>query len=199
MSEATDLAHAAAEAKRKMQESSPANNPNKTKAERQRIPMTTAKRKLELPDIPGYHVQWIYGSGDRIRQALNAGFEFVDQSEVDMNNFDLGGDAKHSGNTDLGTRVSVIAGGMFEGDKQAAVLYAMKQKKEYYDEDQRLVQRRNDSVADALVGNLASGQIGRGAEGSPSETAEDASLRFVDRERTKIPNLFKRKPPPRVR
>lgn len=187
-SEVTDKAQ-------EMQGSNPGNIPAPTQAERRRIPMTTPLRKLEVPMIPGYHTQWIRGTKERLNQALNAGYEFVQEYEVQMHNMDLGGDAKHDGNSDLGTRVSTSdKSGELDGG-QAINLYLMKQRKEYYDEDKGILQARNDSVVDTLVGHLQEGAKFGGREGAPApaETPEDARQRYVGKG-TKIPEFLRRKP-----
>jgi hypothetical protein len=164
---------------KKMQEKNPANAIEKPAAERRRIPMTSTQRKLEMPEIPGYHCQWIFdGVPGRVQQALNGGFEFVHPDEVSGNAVALGSEPLDGASTDLGTRVSVGEGG--------GRLYYMKQKLEYYHEDQSLREKRNDEVRDALV----AGQFG-----DTAENAADRATRFVDPVRSNgIPELFKRKP-----
>ena len=163
---------------------------NKPAKERRRIPMTAPQRKLELPHIPGYYTQWIRSDPARIQQALNAGFQFVTPEEVGLNNRLLGDDGLKSGNTDLGSRVSIADGTDERGN--IVSLYAMKQKEEYHEEDLRIRQRVNDGVADALTAAFRGGSR-VGGEGAPSETATDVQNRYVDKARTKIPTLFQRK------
>lgn len=168
----------------------PANAVGKPVEERKRVPMTLPMLKLEVPEIPGYHLHWMRGTPDRIAQAEKAGYEFVDESEVDINNTSLGGDATKSGNTDLGSRVSQIAGEEIGADGQPIRLILMKQKLEWYEEDQKILQRRNDSIADTLLAGMQSGTVGGQDQG---EMTADVAQRYVDSKRTKIPDLFKRK------
>lgn len=167
----------------------PAERPAKDPAERRRVPFTTPIRKLEVPELPGYHLRWVLGTPQRIGQALQAGYEFVSPDEVQLNNSLLGDDPLRSGNTDLGSRVSVVAGGVDETG-QALRLYLMKQKLEFYLEDQAVLDRRNAAIADALLASFTQGTVGGPA---PGETAQDMAARYVDRSRTRIPDLFRRK------
>lgn len=178
-----------AEAEKKMQRQNPSVSPRKTPGERVRIPMTLPVPKLAVPEIPGYHTHWFRGSQARLQQAQNAGFEFVDPQEVDVNNLDLGGDASRDGNTDMGSRVSITAGDTDERGN-AVRMYLMKQKMEYYLEDRQLLQNRNDSIADALTAAYRGGVVGGLDSG---EKREDAALRYVDPKRTRMPDLFRRK------
>lgn len=176
-----------------MQKQNPANLGEKTVAERKRVPMTAPTRKLEIAELPGYWLQWIRGTPDRVMQAKNAGFEHVYEKEVHLNNMDLGGDAKTSGNTDMGSIVSTTDGsGEIGSDGQGVRLYLMKQKKEHHDEDTELLQTRNDSVVDSLTANFRKGTVGVGAEGAPTETPQDQKLRYVGNQ-SKVPDLFRRK------
>ena len=185
-----NLANKAAELQAKMEKVNPANLPEPTKVERQRIPMTAAMRKLEVPEIPGYHIQWIRSDPSRVQQALRAGYEFVSNEEVGLNSFDLGGDAKNSGNTDMGSRVSVVDGSDVGSDGQVIRSYLMKQRKELHEEDEALIQAQNDRVVEALTAGLKAGRVGGPA---PGETGEDTGHRYVDRSRTRIPKFFQKK------
>lgn len=181
---------AAASAAAKMAQANPTVTAGKREAgARKRIPLSVPQRKLEVPPIPGYYLRWIRGTAQRLLEAERAGFEFVLPEEVDLNNTLLGGDATHAGSTDMGSRVSVAEGAEVEGG-QAVRLFLMKQKMEYYLEDKQIVQDRNDSVAASLTDQYQSGRVGGQAAG---ETAADTSLRYVDRSRSKIPDMFRRK------
>lgn len=185
------LDEAAAKAKEQMQGSNPSVSTGKTVGERVRIPLSVPQRKLEVPEIPGFHLRWFTGTPDRLAQAERAGFVFVAPEEVQLNSLSLGGDAKKDGNTDMGSRVSVVNGEV-GGDGQATRLYLMKQPMEFYKEDQAILDKRNDGIAEALTTAYTRGQVGGQDRG---ETAEDASLRYVDRKRSKVPDLFRKKSP----
>jgi hypothetical protein len=159
-------------------------------AERKRIPLSVPQRKLEVPAIPGYWLRWFRGTPMRLAQADRAGYSFVHEDEVQLNNLSLGGDATKAGNSDMGSRVSVIEGSEVDGSGQAVRMYLMKQKMEDHLEDRAIEQERNDSVADALVGQYKTGTVGAGAQG---EQADDVAARYVDSKRARVPDLFRRK------
>lgn len=183
-------------AKAAMQGSNPANETGKrAPGQRARIPLSVPQRKLEVPNIPGYWLRWIRGTSQRLGQAQRAGFEFVQPDEVELNDVSFGGDATKAGNSDMGSHVSVIEGSEVDGTGQAIRMFLMKQKMEYYIEDSNIIQDRNDSVADALTGQLREGQIGVRAPGSPAEDTADINARYVDKARSKMPELFRRKTP----
>lgn len=178
------------EAKAKMQDQNPSVVPGKAAGERKRIPLSVPQRKLEVPGIPGFYLRWFRGTPQRLAQAERAGFEFVDEKEVELNNLSLGGDATKAGNTDLGSRVSVIEGSETDGAGQAVRMYLMKQPLALKKEDDAITEERNDSVADALTAQYRQGVVGGRAEG---ELPEDMAARYVDKSRTKVPSLFQKK------
>lgn len=146
----------------------PANAPTVSapRAERKRIPMSLPRAKLSVPKIPGYHLHWIADRQGRLMQAIQAGYEFVSETEVGIQDFGLGNDASRTANTDMGTRVSVIGGaGMDPGTTER--LYLMKQKEEWWKEDQKVLQERNQSVMQSIK-----------REGIPAE-GQDNSQRYV--------------------
>ena len=151
------------------------------KQERKRIPMSVPVQRLEAPDMPGFHLHWFIGSPERLQRALDGGYEFVDERELKINNVSLGGDSTKSGNTDMGSRVSVVSGQEVGKDGQPTRLILMKIKQEWFDEDQKLVEARNEQVAAALRGGLL---------GVEQDKPGDTALRYIDKARTKIPDLF---------
>lgn len=153
-----------------------------TQAERKRIPMSVPVSKLAVPDIPGFHLHWAEGTPARIQRMRDAGYEFVEDSEVKPNSVGLGQDSAASGNTDMGSRVSIVAGKQVDSEGQAVRLVLMKIKQEWWEADQKLVEQRNDLVADSIRGGRSGG-----------EAAQDASelhQRYVSKDRTKLPDLF---------
>ena len=150
-------------------------------AERKRIPMSVPVQKLEAPDMPGFHLHWFMGTPDRLQRALDGGYEFVDSREMRINNVSLGGNSTASGNTDMGSRVSIVSGSELDGAGQPVRLILMKIKQEWWEEDQKQVGQRNQQVADALTGGLL---------GAENDRAGDTQHRYVDKSRTSIPDLF---------
>lgn len=185
------LAEKAAAAKAEMDKQNPSNSPEKPAAERVRVPLHLPVQKLQVPEIPGYHLHWFRGSPQRIHQAERAGFVFVAPDEVALNSTLLGGDANHSGNTDMGSRVSIVSGDV-DDSGQAVRLYLMKQKMEHYLEDRKMLEERNDSIADSLTESFRSGAPI--ANAAPGEARDDVDKRYVNRQRQpKVPDLFRRK------
>ena len=135
---------------------SPASKPADVKKERRRVPMSLPVQKLAVPAIPGYHLHWMLGTPQRLAQAHQAWYEFVDHSEVDLATVGLGNSADSQGSTDLGSRVSLVAGGMSEGG-QATRLYLMKVKQELWEEDQRGLEARKETIAAVLRGDSVAG------------------------------------------
>ena len=150
--------------------------------ERKRIPMSVPVRKLEVPDIPGYHLHWFVSNPTRLQRALDAGYEYVDAREMKLNPVGLGSTTTHGGNTDLGSQVSIVSGSDEEGQPERLVL--MKIKQEWYEEDQKIAQERVDSVAAALNSGTT------GAAGAADKN--ELNLRYVG-SRTKLPALFTKK------
>jgi hypothetical protein len=167
-----------------LKELNPSNAAGSTDAERKRIPMSVPVQRLEAPEIPGYHLHWFTGSAERLQRAIDGGYEFVHEREMKLNNVSLGGDSARSGNTDMGSQVSIVSGQEVGKDGQPTRLVLMKIKLEWYEEDQKLVDAKNAQVADALTGGLM-GMEGKG----------DSSHRYLDKARTQIPDLFKAKRP----
>lgn len=126
----------------------PANVPAKAPAKR--IPMALPTLKLAIPEIPGHVCHWFRGNPQRIQQALNAGYVFVNRDEVEVNSVGLANDYLGDGNTDLGSRVSVSAG---EGEGTGAMLYLMKIKKELWEEDELGVAEQHEQIAAQLRGD----------------------------------------------
>ena len=160
----------------------PANRPGKTTEERKRIPMSVPVQKLEVPEIPGYHLHWFRGDAARIQRAMDGGYERVLDHEIMLNNVSLGGNSGVSGNTDMGSGVSVIAGKELDHTGQPIRMVLMKIKQEWYEEDQKLVEQRNDQVADSITGGVA----GAAAAADKGEIKH----RYIDKSRTQIPELF---------
>lgn len=161
----------------------PANKEEKRVLPKNFQPMSSGGLKMEVPQKDGFHRRWFRGDAGRINRAMQAGYTFVDPKEVDLNNFDLGGSSAETGNTDLGgSRVSIISGDGPDATGQPGRMYLMECPLEYYDASRKIVEDRNDDIAEALKG----GTIG-------AEKDKDVDSRYVDAQRTKMPNMFTRK------
>ena len=157
----------------------PANGQQNVRAERTRIPMSLPTTKLAVPDIEGYHLHWMLGKA-RVQQALRAGYEFVDASEVDVVSTGLADSATADGNTDLGSRVSVSAGNDVGPDNEQQRLYLMKIKQEWWEEDQALLAAGNEQIAATLRGGA---ELGANPHGSDHRYVPQAH-------RNEVANLF---------
>lgn len=165
-----------------MKDQNPANEYGTT-TERNRIPMSVPKQSLEVNEIPGYVMYWFADRPGRIQRAQAAGYEFVDPSEVTINNGGFANDVLQSGNSDLGAKISVVGG---RGDNgQAERLYLMKIKREWWEKDQEAVEVRNEAVAAAIRGGAITGGAG--------ELSDDKQHRYGGQQlpaRKAQPNLF---------
>lgn len=156
----------------------------KPKEVRQRIPMAVPMRKLEVPNIEGYHSHWFLG--ENVPRALQGGYDHVLITEVPINQFNPATSADVSGSTGLGTLVEYTDGVDDRGKNR--VLYLMKIPIELWLEDQKIIERRNANVLQTI---FRSEQV----IGTESMNAEDRELMYVDRDRQRanIP-LFMRRP-----
>lgn len=142
------------------------------------IPMSVPNLRLQVPAKPGFFRYWFRGDAARLQRAMQAGYKFVDQSEVRINNFDLGGDASNSGNTDMGSRVSITSGDETDSNGNPNRLYLMEIPNHLYEKGQEYITERNDQVAMALRSGLL------GADG---EASTDKKSRYS---KSGVPDLF---------
>lgn len=123
----------------------------KRAAARTRRPMGVPRKKLEVPEIKGYHVHVINDTAGRLQAALDGGYEFVEPQDAPG----FGSGDVVPGNSDLGKRVSRIVGK--NGDGSPLRAYVMKIRLEWYDEDQKRKDAVNDKTDEAIRG----GQVNR--------------------------------------
>lgn len=143
---------------------SPANVVEKAVATRDRIPMSLPQMKLAVPEIPGWHLHWMAGTPERLAQAQRAGYVFVEDDEVNVSNPDLAGSASKTGNQDMGSRVSLVSGAG-SADGQASRLYLMKIKEEFWQQDQKQLEDRNEQIAATLRGGATPQANPHGTDG----------------------------------
>ena len=144
-------------------------------------PMSLPMLTLEVPERPGYNRHWFRGEAGRLSRALEAGYTFVEPSAVSLNNFDLAGDLDSSGNTDLGTRVSVFDKDATDAQGQPRRLYLMECPQEYYAQSMKYLEDKNDAFAAAMQAGIVGGQ---------PQDPRDSNSRYV---KTSLPDLFTRK------
>lgn len=127
----------------------PANAQETRVTEATRVPMSVPEPRLAVPEIEGWHLHWFLEKN--IPRAEKAGYVFVEDDEVDIANRDLiADDAAMSGNTDLGSRISMLSGGDPGPNGQIERLVLMKIRQEWWEEDQKSLEARNDKIAEAL-------------------------------------------------
>jgi hypothetical protein len=141
----------------------PANPATDVPAARKRIPMSVPQARLSTSPIVGYRQYWFLEKN--IARAKQAGYEFVNEPNVAM-------DSQISGNSDLGTNVSVIGGEGSDGKPERLIL--MKIKEEWFEEDQKALVARNIMV---LQGIFKDQKIDHG----PTANAEDQGQAYVKR------------------
>lgn len=172
----------------------PANPPDNVAQQpglRRRIPMSIPMRKLEVTDIPGFHLHWFVDAN--IERAIQGGYEFVDDLEVQVNQHGVATSTELSGNQDLGSRVRIVGGAGRDGKGEYLTL--MKIKDEWFRDDQRLLEERNASVLS---------QVFRGEKvlGDETDSKSDRNLRYVDAEKTSFqpsPKALFNRPPRKAR
>lgn len=135
-----------------------------TPARRKRIPLSVPRRKLEVDPIPGFVLYWFKESNIGI--AIDAGYDFVDNREVKLVQSTESNSSDQSGNTDLGSRVSVIGDKIGErGVPERLVL--MKIPEEWWREDRELLDNQNAEIIKSIFGQ---GVIAGQSQGDHSQS-----------------------------
>lgn len=119
---------------------------NKERSQRGRVPLGALHHKLSLEayadQLEGFVPRWINDIPGRIQQAIKGGYEPILRNDIKV------GDGEDL-NQDMGTWVSEIVG-RHEGTNQPMLAYAMKIRKEWYDEDQKAKLKPVDEVEAAI-------------------------------------------------
>lgn len=152
----------------------PSNAPAKRVSEADRIPLSVPQMRLAVPERGGWHRHWFVSKN--VQRALRAGYTFVDAQDVEVYNPDIAGDVNTSGSTDLGSRVSMLAGGFIEGTTEAERLYLMELPSELRTKDLAAMEQVNENIAAALRGGRATPG---GTGGAPAEGAGDRARRYL--------------------
>ena len=93
--------------------------------------------------IPGYHLHILNDLPGRIDLAVQGGYEFVLANEIESVTTNVS-----SRNTDVGDKVRFLVGKNDTGTPLYA--YLMKQRLEWYDEDQAALAEKNQKIDDAI-------------------------------------------------
>jgi len=96
---------------------------------------------------PDYVYRFVNDSGSRIDQMKNAGYEIVTDDDLVV------GESRVSDPNQLGSGKRVVS-------KDGTVQYLMRQKKEWYDEDQATKQAHNDEIERAMKKQAQEGMYG---------------------------------------
>jgi hypothetical protein len=135
--------------------------------------MSVPRQRLAVPEIPGFHLHWFLSQN--VHRAIQAGYSFVEDDEVDVMNSGVADDAASSGSTDMGSRVSRFAGGLVQGTTEPQRLYLMKLPQEWRNADMKKLEEMNERIAAALRGGNAPGPGGV----STPEGASDRGKRYL--------------------
>jgi hypothetical protein len=141
----------------------------KQPAKRKRIPMSVPVRKLEVPEMEGWHLHWFLEKN--IPRALQAAYEFVDFQELPINSTGLGQDVSE-GSADLGDRVRVLSGTNEHSHPEYLVL--MKLPEEFWLEDRKKI----DELNAARMGSIFRGEKILDSE-EHQVSRDDQELRYV--------------------
>jgi hypothetical protein len=145
---------------------------------RVRIPMSVPRRKLQTPELPGYHLHWFLE--ENVFLAQQAFYEFVKTDELHVNQFNPASALGMSGSADMGTNICII-GNKVGATGKPEMQYLMKLKLEYWDEDARKLEELNAAKLGAIF---------RGerilAEEQGKVPSEDRGLSYVDKDRTSM-------------
>ena len=129
-----------------------------------RVPFGTVRLKMQLSDEDmaefkrrGMVTHWFNDQDGRIPRAKAGGYKFVDPEHATS----LGQSAIHRGNTDEGSKVSMIVS---RGDGPTVRSYLMEIPKRFWNEDQKSKEERIKGLeqADPLQGEDAGMQYGPG-------------------------------------
>jgi len=96
---------------------------------------------------PNYVYRFVNDTGSRIDQMKQAGYEIVEDEGL------IVGDSRVSDPSSQGSAKRVIS-------KDGTVSYLMRQKKEYYEEDQAAKQAHNDEIEAAMKKQASEGMYG---------------------------------------
>ena len=124
----------------------PANSQSRDLGARKRIPFSVPSRKLEVPEIPGFHLHWFLDSN--VPRALQAGYTAVDDRDLPVNQFGVANSRDVQGNDDLGSNIKIIGG--VGSDSRAEYLNLMKIEEELWVQDQKVLEERNAGIMSAI-------------------------------------------------
>ena len=135
-----------------------------------RVSINTPTRRLEVPELPGYHLHWFLERN--IGKALKAWYEFVLPREMKTVDRSIGGRTAGTTSEDLGgDRIAQIGGINEMGQPEQLVL--MKCRMEWYFNDQRKIAERNLSLIKQIFHKKAPIM-------APAENPSDYDMRYTN-------------------
>ncbi|CAM5998762.1 unnamed protein product [Sphagnum balticum] len=132
--------------------------------------MSVPHQRLEVPEIPGYHLHWFLEKN--VPRALQAAYEFVEDSEVPVHQRGVATSGEVSGSADLGSRIRILAGVSELSLPEYHVL--MKLREEYWLEDRAEI----DKAHALKMGGIFRGEEIVNPQGA-EQSGSDANLRYV--------------------
>lgn len=133
-----------------------------------RIPMSVPLPTLAVPSIEGYSLYWFLEHN--VPRARQGGYEFVRMDEVPIHQQGVANSLDDHGSTDLGDRISIITEA---GRDQPVRQYLMKIRLEWYNEDQRALEKINSQRLAAIF----RGEVIPGADRSSEKDRRQMYLR----------------------
>ena len=103
-----------------------------------RVPVTERNILSVKGKEDGYHYRIVNDTGDRVQQLMDAGYEIVDASSVQV------GDKRINSTSPEGTQAQVSVGGGVKA-------FVMRQKLEWYNEDQAAKQSRVNQLEETIT------------------------------------------------
>jgi hypothetical protein len=124
-------------------------------ARQTRVPVTERNILSVKGKEPGFVYRIVNDTGDRVQQLMDAGYEIVEANAVQV------GDKRINSASPEGTQAQVSVGGGVKA-------FVMRQKQEWYDEDQRAKHARanelEDNIKQSASGFTGNVKITRGSE-----------------------------------
>lgn len=142
---------------------------------RKRIPMDVQQQRLEVQDIPGWRLYWF--KEENVPRAYCEGhYDFVTDEDVSLNRILIAQNPRNSGNTDLGSGVSIVGGTNKDGQPQRLVL--MKLPVELFKQDQAEKMQKNTSrLSGVFEGEKIFGDDGEVNDSGQLTYTKDVSFR----------------------
>lgn len=103
-----------------------------------RVPVTERNILSVKGKEDGYHYRIVNDTGDRVQQLMDAGYEIVDASSVQV------GDKRINSTSPEGTQAQVSVGGGVKA-------FVMRQKLDWYNEDQAAKQARVNQLEETIT------------------------------------------------